>query len=243
MTLTRTVGAALRLVGRLRTALYAAGDGRAGERPQSLQKNGMLQALRRSVRAVAHDSLDELPWWEKVEDVVMEFFSEICEQRKFRQETAYRAMQLFQRMVAQVCSRETVALHAAACFLLANKFDEDDYVYPGDLADGVPCTLAELLGAEKVVLDTLNWEVYSPSAQQFVDVLADEEHHSAAAAFVDKHWRGSRMRHMSAEELARFAIFATNQTPRTAARKRTRSSGSQPPSEEPVQTCSRQRTF
>lgn len=201
-----------------------------------------LQALRRSVRAVPHDSLDKLPWWEEAENVVAEFYSEICERHQFRQETAYRALQLFQRMVAQVGSRETVTLHAAACFLLANKFDEDEYLHPEDLAKGVPCTQAKLLDAEKVVLDTLNWEVYSPSAQQFVDILASEEQHAAATRVVDKHWRIPRMRHMPAEEVARFAIFAANETPRIVARRRARLSGSQPPSEELVQTCRRQRT-
>ena len=99
----------------------------------------------------------------------------MCDGFSFRRETAFRSLQLFERISArhqgERLNRELALLDAAVAFMIGHKFEETSVVTIPEVAKSISLGEEELRTAEKLVLAELGWEVYSPTCHQFADVM------------------------------------------------------------------------
>jgi hypothetical protein len=133
-----------------------------------------LPALRRCVKPTPTVAF---LWWPEVRAAIADLMAGVCEVFGFRKETAFRSLQLFERIAAlHQCKRmnqELIFLDAAVAFMIGHKFEESEFVAIPDIAKHLRVGEEELRTAEKLVLAELGWAVYSPTCHQFADVMVE----------------------------------------------------------------------
>jgi hypothetical protein len=199
-----------------------------------------VRALRRCVK---RPGPLEFAWWPGVREVAVELYTGLVARCEFRHDTAYRSLQLFERLAAlhgkeqlDAAAESKISLDMTVAFVIAQKLEETECADIRTFAGGASVDV--LREAEKLALDELEWGVYSPTARQFLDVLVDPgQDRERAAKLIDRFALHKSLSLLSSEELARAALDATRGVhgahadvwksatePRTVVRKRRRSS-------------------
>lgn len=167
--------------------------------------------LSRSQKPIDHSRLHTFTWWSKARLVVAEQFIELCGELSASREIAYRAMQLFERATllhgGEEVAFDQTLLDAGVSFMIAIKFSEPDRFCIDNLATSISISENTLRNGELLFLAEVNWNIYSPTAHQFVDVLASTDYERNFALLVlDAHALSPEVSYMTAEELASGAI-------------------------------------
>ena len=133
-----------------------------------------LHALRRCVKKTPTVAFW---WWPEVREAIADLMEGVCKNFRFRKETAFRCLQLFERISAlhqgKCMKQETIFLDAAVAFMIGHKFEESEYVAIPEISQYLTVGEEQLRTAEKLVLAELGWAVYSPTCHQFVDVMVE----------------------------------------------------------------------
>lgn len=193
------------------TRVWLAGRPSWGVRDTAVAHMDRDAALRRSQKPIDHSLLHAFSWWPKSRLVVAEQFIELCDGLSVSREIAYRAMQLFERASllhgkGQVSFDQTL-LDAGVAFMIAIKFSEPDRFHIEELAASISIAESTLRQGELCFLEEENWNIYSPTAHQFVDVLASNNRERELALLIlDSHALSAEVSYMTAEELANGAI-------------------------------------
>jgi len=164
-----------------------------------------LVALRRCVKPTP---AVELWWWPEARTVIADMIAGLCIKFKYRRETAFRALQLFERISSlhqgARMNQEVIFVDAAVAFMISHKFEETSYIGVSDLALHMTVGEEELRIAEKLVLVELGWAVYSPTCHQFADVMLEPGPlRTKAVALLDKFALEALL---PAEEMAQAAV-------------------------------------
>jgi hypothetical protein len=170
-----------------------------------------IATLRESVKAVP---CEEVLIWRNVLQETAKFFRNTCRYEKLPQEVGMRSYSLFERVVVLLDPPpETYTLYATTCLWMGNKFDLHDFVSAEQLAEKSAVTKSQMIMAEKVVLSTLNWCLYSPTTQQFACVIAPNDIiRDMAVDLIDEYWSHPSLLFHSSERVALDAVALLSAT-------------------------------